>query len=75
MTGPGCTKKHTPIVSKKQQRLFGAVAGGKSTKASGLSVGEAKRHLRESKGGKLPESMDKSVLSRRAKALRRRRKK
>lgn len=71
MTGPGCTKKHTPIVSKKQQRLFGAVAGGKSTKASGLSVTEAKRHLRESKGKKLPES----ALSRRAKVLRRRRKK
>jgi hypothetical protein len=40
-------RKHTPIVSKKQARLFGAVAGGKKTKAKGLSKKEAKRHLRE----------------------------
>lgn len=57
MSGAGCKKhrKHTPIVSKKQQRLFGAAAGGKKTKATGLSKKEAKRHLRESKGKKLPE--------------------
>lgn len=47
-------RKHTPIVSRRQQRLFGAVAGGKKTKATGLSKAEAKRHLRESKGKKLP---------------------
>jgi len=48
-------RKHTPIVSKAQQRLFGAVRGGKKTKATGLSKAEAGRHLRESKGKKLPE--------------------
>ena len=57
MTHPGCKKKHTPIVSKKQKRLFGAVAGGKATKATGLSVKEAKKHLRETKGKKLPEKV------------------
>jgi len=45
--GRGGHRKHTPIVSKKQARLFGAVAGGVKTKATGLSVSEAKRHLRE----------------------------
>jgi len=57
MPGKGCRKsgrKHTPIVSKAQQRLFGAVRGGKKTKAKGLSKSEAGRHLRESKGKKLP---------------------
>jgi hypothetical protein len=53
MTTKGCTKKHTPIVSAKQRRLFGAVASGKKTKATGLSGAEAKRHLKESKGKKL----------------------
>lgn len=48
-------RKHTPIVSKTQQRLFGAVRGGKKTKATGLSKAEAGRHLTESKGKKLPE--------------------
>ena len=51
MPGKGCSKrghrKHTPIVSKKQAGLFGAVAGGAKTKAPSLSVAEAKRHLRE----------------------------
>ena len=47
-------RKHTPIVSRAQQRLFGAVRGGKKTKTTGLSKAEAGRHLRESKGKKLP---------------------
>lgn len=47
-------KKHTPIVSEKQRRLFGAVAGGAKTKAGGLSKAEAKRHLKEVKGKRLP---------------------
>ena len=55
MPGEGCIRKHTKIVSKRQRRLFGAVAGGKKTKAKGLSVREAKRHLKEVKGEKLPE--------------------
>jgi len=40
-------RKHTPIVSQAQAKLFGAVAGGKKTKASSLSKTEAKRHLEE----------------------------
>lgn len=59
MTRKGCSRKHTPIKSKAQQRLFGAVAGGKKTKATGLSKTEAKRHLRESKGKKLPKKAKK----------------
>jgi len=54
MTGSGCSKtksgkqrKHTPIKSETQRRLFGAVAGGEKTKATGLSKTEAKRHLKE----------------------------
>ena len=47
-------RKHTPIVSKAQRKLLGAVFSGKKTKANGLSKKEAKRHLKESKGKKLP---------------------
>jgi len=62
MPGKGCRKsgrKHTPIKSKAQQRLFGAVRGGKKTKATGLSKAEAGRHLRESKDKKLPARVKK----------------
>lgn len=59
MPGVGCAakphRKHTPITSERQRGLFGAVAGGKKTKAKGLSVEEAKRHLKEVKGKKLPK--------------------
>lgn len=63
MTYKGCGKKtksgkhrkHTPIVSKRQRRLFGATASGKKTKAQGLSKKMAKKHLKEAKGKKLPE--------------------
>ncbi len=41
--------------SKVQAALFGAVAGGKRTKASGLSRGEAKERLRGVKISKLPK--------------------
>ena len=62
MTHPGCGKltkkgrrrKHTPIVSKAQRGLFGARAGGKKTKAAGLTIAEAKRHRKEVAGKKLP---------------------
>jgi hypothetical protein len=40
--------------SKKQARLFGAIAGGKKTKAKGMSKAEAKRRLRGVKMKKLP---------------------
>jgi hypothetical protein len=56
MTTTKCGKRaHTPIVSKAQKRLFGAVAGGKKTKATGLSKAKAKEHLKEAAGKKLPE--------------------
>lgn len=64
MTTGGCSKKgrkHTPIVSEQQRKLFGAVASGRATKASGLSKAEAVRHLKESKGKNLPEMVKKST--------------
>lgn len=69
MPGAGCPKsgrKHTPIVSEKQRRLFGAAAGGGATKAPSLSKAEAKRHLKEVKGRKLPERAAKRALARKA---------
>ena len=60
MPGKHCKgRKHTPIKSKAQRGLFGAVAGGKKTKATGLSVKEAKRHMREVAGKKLPRRVKK----------------
>lgn len=47
---------HNPPVSEKQARLFGAVAGGKSTKASGMSPSQAKEQLRGVDVKALPES-------------------
>ncbi len=52
--------KHTPIVSKAQRGLFGAVAGGKKTKATGLSIAKAKTHLKEAAGKKLPKRVKKA---------------
>jgi len=49
-------RKHTPIVSEAQRRLFGAVASG-SKELPGLSKAEAERHLNESRGKKLPEKV------------------
>ena len=63
----GNPRKHTPIVSKKQRGLFGAVAGGKKTKATGLSVAEAKKHMKEVAGKKLPLRAKKKVLKRKKK--------
>ena len=60
MPGKHCKgRKHTPIVSKAQRGLFGAVAGGKKTKAKGLTVAEAKRHMKEAAGKKLPKRVKK----------------
>jgi hypothetical protein len=41
--------------SKAQARLFGAVAGGKRTKAKGMKREEAKKRLRGVKIKKLPK--------------------
>ena len=46
-------------VSKAQARLFGAIAGGKGTKATGLTKKEAKVRLRGVKVGKLPKRVKK----------------
>lgn len=42
-------------VSKAQARLFGAIAAGKATKATGMSQKEAKNRLEGAKLKKLPE--------------------
>lgn len=53
MPGIHC-KRHTPITSERQRRLFGAIASGQTTKATGLSRAEARRHLKEVEGKDLP---------------------
>lgn len=62
MTTEKCKKsgrKHTPIVSKKQRGFFGAELArkraGKKTKTQ-MSEAELVRHLKESKGKKLPKT-------------------
>jgi len=59
MPGKHCKKrKHTPIVSKKQRGFFGAeykrAKSGKKRKTK-MTKAELKRHLKESKGKKLPK--------------------
>lgn len=61
MTTKACRKsgrKHTPIVSKKQRGFFGAELrrkrAGLKTRTK-MSQAELTRHLRESKGKKLPK--------------------
>jgi len=59
LTTKACKKKkHTPIVSKKQRGLFGAELSrkqkGKKGK-TGMTKAVLKRHLKESKGKKLPK--------------------
>lgn len=59
MTTKSCGKrKHTPIVSEKQQRKFGAELGrrekGAKPQMKGITTSELKSHLKESKGKKLP---------------------
>lgn len=46
--------------SKAQARLFGAIAGGRKTKAKGLSKKWARNHLRGVKVKKLPARVRKS---------------
>jgi len=60
MTGPGCHKKHTPIVSEAQRRFFYAAKEGKVS-APGLSKAEINRHLREAKGKKLVARVGKKL--------------
>ncbi len=55
---PGKHRAHTPIVSKKQQGLFGAEyarrKAGKKGTVPGITTTELRSHLKESKGKKLP---------------------
>ena len=59
MTGPGCTKKHTPIVSRAQRGKFGAELKrrrlGRKSKMEGITTEELRSHLKESAGKKLPK--------------------
>jgi len=62
MTPKAKHRKHTPIVSKKQRGFFGAeYERGKEGKAkkTDMSQAELKRHLKESKGKKLPKRRSK----------------
>lgn len=43
-----------PPTSKRQARLFGAIAGGRSTKARGMSSSQARESLRGTKIKRLP---------------------
>lgn len=56
---PKCGKKHTPIVSEKQRRLFGAEYArrkkGQKGRMKGITTGELKSHLEEAGGRKLPK--------------------
>lgn len=61
--GKGKHRKHTPIVSQKQEGLFGAEyarrkAGGKGSMPS-ITTEELKSHLKEAKGKKLPKKSKK----------------
>jgi hypothetical protein len=52
----GHHRKHTPIVSRRQQRFFGAEYGRKKAGKKGrtkMSKTTLKRHLHESKGKRL----------------------
>lgn len=62
MPGVGCGKskrKHTPIVSEKQQGFFGAEyarrKAGEEGRMPGITKAELKSHLEESAGKKLPK--------------------
>jgi hypothetical protein len=61
MTTEACRKsgrKHTPIVSKAQQGMFGAELErrreGKKSRMSGITTAELRGHLKESAGKNLP---------------------
>ena len=59
MPGKHCKKRHTPIVSKKQRGLFGAELArrrrGEKPRMPSITTAELERHLKESKGKRLPK--------------------
>lgn len=61
MPGKGCRggRKHTPITTQKERGFFGAELARKRAGQKGktkMSEAELSRHLKESKGKKLPKS-------------------
>lgn len=62
MPGKGCKRKHTPIVSERQRKFFGAEYARKKAGEKGrtkMSKAELKRHLKEAEGKKLPKKAKK----------------
>lgn len=55
---PKCGKKHTPIASKAQRGKFGAELArrrrGEKPRMKSITTAELERHLRGSRGKKLP---------------------
>jgi len=62
---PGKHRKHTEIVSKAQQGLFGAELArrraGKTPRMKGITTEELESHLEESKGKKLIARVQKKL--------------
>lgn len=58
---PGKHRKHTPIVSRKQQAMFAAELNrreaGQAWQMRGITTAELRSHLEESKGKKLPKKV------------------
>ena len=53
-------RKHTPIKSRKQQKFMGAELARKKAGKKGrtkMSKAELRRHLKESRGKKLPKKV------------------
>lgn len=64
MTGPGCTRKHTPIVSERQRGFFGSELKRKREGKKGktkMTEAEIERHLHEAKGEDLPKTAKKKA--------------
>jgi hypothetical protein len=56
----GSTRKHTPITTRKQQRLFGYWHSHPGERPKSITSAEVEAHLSESKGKDLPERAKKS---------------
>lgn len=62
---PCSGRKHTPIVSKKQQGLFGSELArrkqGEKGRMKGITTVELRSHLKESKGKKLSGDFKRTI--------------
>jgi len=54
MSYPGCRRKHTPIVSRAQQRLFAIWKRNPKRRPKSITRKEVEMHLAESRGKRLP---------------------